>query len=74
MDVEIFYCNVWNYLPEASRLEDELKKSFQNIYVKLTPSFSGDFRVIVNEKSIFDKNNLLRFPDEDEITNKIKSL
>lgn len=74
MNVEIFYCVMWNYLPKASRVEEELKKSFQDIDVKLSESFGGDFRVLVNGNTIFDKGNLSRFPDDGEITQKIKEL
>lgn len=74
MNIEIFYCQMWNYLPKASRVEEEIKVEFTNANIKLTPSFSGDFRVIVDEKTIFDKNNLSRFPDDGEILEKIKEL
>ena len=46
MNVEIFYCGVWNYLPEASRLEEELKGNLENVEIKLNEGSGGIFKVI----------------------------
>jgi len=75
MFIKIFYCGEWNYLPEASRLEDELKISFNDIEIELNKSSGGDFRVIVDEKTIFDKRAMsgdeARFPNDGEISSLI---
>jgi len=75
MKVEIYYCSMWNYLPQASRLE-ELKDSFNNVEVSLIASNGGTFQVIVNEKIIFDKLAISKteaiFPNVGEISKKIK--
>lgn len=76
MKVEIIYCGMWNYLPKASRLEEELKNSFEDIVVTLTQSSGGTFIVIVDGKTIFDKLAISKteqiFPIDGEITQKIK--
>jgi selT/selW/selH-like putative selenoprotein len=75
MDIKIYYCGEWNYLPEASRLEDELKGNFSNVNIKLNEGSGGIFKVIVNDKIIFDKLDIEhRFPKSNEITTRIKSL
>lgn len=75
MNIEIYYCGEWNYLPEASRLEDELKGNFSSVNVKLNKGSGGIFKVIVNEAIIFDKLDIEhRFPKSNEITTRIKSL
>jgi len=72
MFIKIFYCGEWNYLPEASRLEDELNNSFDDVRIELVKSRGGDFRVIVDEKTIFDKRAMAgdeaRFPNDAEIS------
>jgi len=72
MFVEIYYCTVWNYLPEASRLEEELKGNFPNIRTKLIESIGGTFKVVANKEVIYDKLALskqnARFPMNDEIS------
>ena len=74
MNIEIFYCTAWNYLPRASRVEDEMRESFPAANIKLTPSSGGDFRVLVDEKTIYDKSETQTFPKIFEVTNIIKSL
>ena len=72
MFIKIFYCGEWNYLPQASRLEDELKNSFNNVEIELIKSSGGDFKVIVDEQIIYDKramsNDEARFPNDSEIS------
>jgi len=75
MNVEIYYCGEWNYLPEASRLEDELKGKFSDISITLNEGSGGIFKVIVNSAIIFDKLDIEhRFPKENEILARINSL
>ena len=75
MNIEIYYCGEWNYLPEASRLEDELKGNFSNVKIKLNQGSGGIFKVIVDGSIIFNKLEIeKRFPNSNEITTRIKSL
>ena len=72
MKIEIFYCSEWNYLTQASRLEDELKGKFVDIEVKLIAGKGGIFKVLLNGKMIFNKEDTLRFPNKNEICRLIK--
>lgn len=75
MNVEIFYCGVWNYLPEASRLEEELKGNFSDINIKLNEGSGGIFKVIIDDTVIFDKLDVEhRFPNDGEILERIDKL
>ena len=67
MKVTIEYCAVWNYLPKASSLEAKLKQTFQGIDVQLISSGGGVFEVTLNDRLIFSKRSLNRFPDDGEI-------
>ena len=67
MNISIEYCAVWNYLPKASSLEAELKKSLTTIEISLVPSGGGVFEVALDEKLIFSKKALNRFPEDGEI-------
>ncbi len=67
MKVTIEYCAVWNYLPRASSLEAKLKQTFQGIDVQLISSGGGVFEVTLNDRLIFSKRSLDRFPDDGEI-------
>ncbi len=74
MEVIIYYCVIWDYESEASRLEDELKRSFLNVDIQKIKSSGGDFKVIVKGQTIFDKLAVTkRFPDVGEITEVIKA-
>ena len=72
MKVTIEYCAVWNYLPRASSLEAKLKQTFQGIDVQLISSGGGEFEVTLNDRLIFSKKSLGRFPDDGEIENLIE--
>ena len=75
MNIEIHYCGEWNYLPEASRLEDELKGNLGNVSIELKKGSGGIFKVIVNGDIVFDKLEIEhRFPKSNEISTRIKSL
>ena len=67
MKVTIEYCAVWNYLPRASSLEAKLKQTFQGIDVQLISSGGGVFEVTLNDRLIFSKKSLGRFPDDGDI-------
>lgn len=76
MNIEIYYCTMWNYLSKASRLEDELKNNFPQANITLVKSSGGDFRVVVDDKLVFDKLAISKidgiFPLDGEITKIIK--
>ena len=74
MNVSIKYCTEWNYLPYASRVEEELNAAFSDIKVQLIPGHGGVFEVELNDKVIYTKSNTGRFPDAGEITNIIKNV
>ena len=75
MKVEIYYCGEWNYLPEASRLEEELKGNFSDINIKLNEGSGGIFKVIIDDTVIFDKLDVEhRFPNDGEIIERIDKL
>ena len=67
MNLSIEYCTQWNYLPRASSLEAKLKQTFQGIDVQLISSGGGVFEVTLNDRLIFSKRSLDRFPDDGEI-------
>ena len=67
MLITIEYCSVWNYLPNASSLEAELRKNFQNIDIRLISSGGGVFEVQLDKQLIFSKKSLGRFPKQSEI-------
>jgi len=69
MDISIEYCNVWNYLPEASRLEAELKAKYPDSKIKLIPGGGGIFDVKCDGRLVYSKKNQgKRFPNEGEVT------
>ena len=67
MKVSIKYCVPWNFLPQASSLEEELKANFTDIYVELIKGKGGVFTVKVDGKKIFSKKIIGRFPQKGEI-------
>lgn len=74
MKVSIEYCSMWNYLPQASSLEAQLKKEFKNIDITLISSGGGVFEVMLGEKIVFSKKLLKRFPNDGEIITLINEL
>jgi len=65
-------------LPQASRLEEELKGNFPTANIRLIKDSGGTFIVKVDEVKIFDKLAISKtkaiFPKDDEISKKIKDL
>ena len=66
MKISIEYCNVWNYLPKASSLEEYLTGKY-DAKIKLVSSGGGVFEVCLEDKLIFSKKSLGRFPEHSEI-------
>lgn len=74
MTIKIYYCSMWNYLPQASRLEEELKNNFKDIDINLIAGSGGTFKVIVDEKVIFDKLAISKTESVFPQTNQISKL
>ena len=77
MNIIISYCTVWNYLPRASRAEEEIKKAFSDAKVTLVGGARGAFDVNLDGKLIFSKllkvgTYIERFPDPGELIKLIK--
>ena len=72
MNVSIEYCNMWNYLPQASSLEVELKSKFEHVNIELISSGGGVFEIILDNNLIFSKKALERFPEEGEVEKLIR--
>ena len=54
-------------------MEAELKKSFPAMEISLISSGGGVFEVVLDEKLIFSKKALNRFPEKGEISNIINN-
>jgi selT/selW/selH-like putative selenoprotein len=74
MNIFIEYCGAWNFLPQASRVEAELRAHYPDLNVKLIESGGGIFDVKCNDKLIYSKQNIegRRFPNKGEITKLIE--
>ena len=75
MNISIEYCSMWNYLPRAASLVNEILEKYGTDVKELTliPSGGGVFEVIKNGDLIFSKKSLDRFPDDGEVMNLIES-
>ena len=65
--MSIEYCSAWNYLPQASSLEAELKQNFPNMEISLISSGGGVFEIVLDGKLIFSKKAINRFPEKGEV-------
>lgn len=78
LSVQIEYCNMWNFLPKAISLVDELMDDTNFRYdideIKLLPKGGGIFEVTVNDKLIYSKKETGRFPEKNEVVALIKEL
>ena len=66
MKAKITYCVMWNYLPDAERVSDELKS--KGIKVDLIKGSNGIFDVEIDGKLVYKKRNTGRFPNPGELT------
>ena len=75
MNISIEYCSMWNYLPRAASLANEILEKYGTDVKELTliPSGGGVFEVVKNGDLIFSKKSLDRFPDDGEVMNLIES-
>ncbi len=65
MKATITYCVMWNYLPDAERVSDELKS--KGIKVDLIKGSNGVFDVEIDGKLVYSKRNTGRFPNRGEL-------
>jgi len=77
MKVTVTYCTQWNFLPKASRAEEEIKSVNSDAQVLLVPSTGGVFEVEVDGKLIFSKKEDVgtsenRFPNDGELLELLK--
>ena len=69
MNIFIEYCVPWNFLPQAFRVEAEVKALYPDSNIKLIEGSGGIFDVKCNGKLIYSKQNIegQRFPNKGEI-------
>ena len=74
MNIFIEYCVAWNFLPQASRVEVELKANYPDLNIELIEGSGGIFDVECNGKLIYSKQAIEghRFPNDGEITKLIE--
>ena len=73
-NVKIYYCKPWGFNKEASRVEEELNKSFEEINIELIEGKLGQFTIYLDDKKIYNKMKLIgRFPKPMEITSLIEA-
>ncbi len=54
-------------MPKASSLEEYLKARYEEADIELISSGGGVFEVMIEDKLIFSKKSLGRFPEHQEI-------
>lgn len=72
--VSIEYCTSWGYVDRAVALAQSLLNQHKNDLgsVNLIPSSGGVFEIMVDDKLLFSKKELNRFPEDGEAENLIK--
>lgn len=67
--ITIKYCTSWGYLPKALDLAENILKTFKNevANLMLIPSTGGVFEVTSNNKLLFSKKDVGRFPSFNEL-------
>ncbi len=73
MKITITYCSEWNYLPNASSLEQEINQVY-SADIELIAGSNGIFDIKVDGLEIFSKKNENRFPIPGEINKLINKL
>ncbi len=71
MEIDIHYCMPWGFEPKAVSLADELH-TVLGVRANLVPGVNGIFDVLVDGKLVFSKAEVGRFPEPDEVSNKLK--
>ena len=65
--IEITYCSLWDYKPEAVSLAADLKELGVNDQIKLVPGDNGIFKLTLDHKLIYSKTRSGDFPNSGEI-------
>ena len=65
--IEITYCSLWNYKPEAVSLAANLKEFGVEDQINLLPGDNGIFKVTLDDKLIYSKTRSGNFPNSSEI-------
>ena len=65
MKATITYCVMWNYLPDAERVSDELKS--KGIKVDLIKGSNGVFDVDIDGKVVYSKRITGQFPNQGKL-------
>ena len=65
--IEITYCSLWDYKPEAVSLAADLKEFGVNDLIKLVPGDKGIFKLTLDDKLIYSKTKSGDFPKLSEI-------
>jgi len=63
--IQIEFCKVWNYEPEALRAKAQLEALGHT--VELIPGGGGVFEITVNGELKYSKKRTGRFPTDDEV-------
>ena len=72
MKITIEYCVVWNYFPKAASLAEAISNSTKNADIEMIKSSGGAFEINKDGELIFSKHKMGRFPEEEEIIQKVK--
>ena len=65
--IEITYCSLWNYKPEAVSLAADLREFGVDDQINLLPGDNGIFEVTLDDKLIYSKTRSGDFPNSGEI-------
>ncbi len=73
MNVEIRYCDEWNFEPFSARLAEELDNAF-GVKAELTPLYDGQgtLDILVDDQVVFSSAQTERFPEDGEIVDLLK--
>jgi selenoprotein W-related protein len=75
--MRIEYCTSWGYLARAAGLAENLLHEYHDQIaggVTLVPGETGSFEVFLNRKKIFSKLKDDRFPEANEVEEKVGQL
>ena len=65
MNIEIEYCEMWNYKPQADRVSAEIKTA-TGLEPKLVPGSGGIFEIRKDGEIIWKKMRSGHYPEEGE--------
>ncbi len=72
--LEIHYCPKCRWLPRACWMAQELLTTFEDELdeIALVPAEPGIFKIVLDDKALFDRKAEGRFPEPKEIKQKIR--